>query len=85
MKYRIGSCELEAIGTIVRVTVNNIGGPDAPPVTRTSRRECPSATDVADMLADIRGYYPDAAHLQVCGRVADDARAERDACAVLLD
>ena len=74
MKYRLGSVTIEAIDTYVRVTVNNIGGADAPPRIAVTKKQCPSATDVAQLLSDIRGYWPDGAHLQACGRAAADAR-----------
>lgn len=74
MKHVIGSVTLEAIDTYVRVTVRNIGGVDAPPVVRCTKRECPSPLEVAQLLADIRGYWPDNAHLCLCSRVAADAR-----------
>jgi hypothetical protein len=77
VKYRLGSVTVEAIDTFVRVTVENIGGLDAPPQIAVTKKQCPSATDVAQVLADIRGYWPDAAHLQACGRAARDAEENR--------
>ena len=79
MKYRLGSVTIEAIDAYVRVTVNNIGGPDAPPRIAVTKKQCPSAADVAQLLYDIRGYWPNNAHLQVCGRAAADARAAKEA------
>ena len=73
-KYRLGSLTVEAIDTYVRVSVANIGGPDAPIKTAVTKRQFPSATDVAQLVTDIRGYWPDAAVLQACGRAAEDAR-----------
>ena len=74
MKYRVGSATIEAIDVYVRVTVSNIGGLDAPDVVRVTNRQCPSSIEVAQLVADIRGYWPDAAVLQACGRAAIDAR-----------
>lgn len=84
MKYRLGSVTLEAIDTFVRVTVANIGGLDAPPRIAVTKHQCPKAEEVAQLLADIRGYWPDAAHLQACGRAADDAKANKESCALVL-
>jgi hypothetical protein len=78
MKYRLGSVTVEAIDTYVRVTVANIGGTDAEPVVAVTKKQCPKAEDVAQLLTDIRGYRPDAAHMQACGRAADDARANKE-------
>ena len=77
MKYRLGSVTLEAIGTFVRVTVENLGGPDAKPRIAVTKKEFPKAQDVAQLLADIRGYWPDAANLQACARAAHDAEQNR--------
>jgi len=74
MKHVIGSVTLEAIDTYVRVTVRNIGGVDAPPVVRVTKRECPEALEVAQLLSEIRGYWPDYSHLCLCSRAAEDAR-----------
>jgi hypothetical protein len=74
MKYRLGSVTVEAIDVYVRVTVANIGGPDAKPQVAVTKRACPTAMEVAQVLADIRGYWPDSAHLQVCGKAAQDAQ-----------
>jgi|GEM_PF-2959536 len=74
MKYRLGSVTIEAIDTYVRVTVENIGGPDAQPRIAVTKKQFPSAVDVAQLLSDIRGYWPDAAHMQACSRAAEDAK-----------
>jgi len=74
MKYRLGSLTVEAIDTYVRVTVENIGGPDAPVRVAVTKRQLPKAEDVAQLVAAIRGYWPDTAVLQACNRAADDAR-----------
>ena len=75
MKYRIGSLTIEAIETYVRVTAENVGGPERDPVVRVTKRERPSATEVAQIVADIRGCWPDHAILSACSRAADDARS----------
>ena len=74
MKYRVGCLTVEAIDTFVRVSVENIGGPDAPVRVAVTKRQFPKAEDVANLVADIRGYWPDATVLQACGRAAEDAR-----------
>ena len=77
MKYRLGSVTVEAIDTVVRVTVENMGGLDVPPRIALTKRQFPKAHEVAQLLSDMRGYWPDAAHLQACGRAAQDARENR--------
>lgn len=75
MKYRLGSVTVEAIDTYVRVSVANIGGPDAPVRVAVTKRQCPKASEVVGLLTEIRGHdYHDAAILQACGRAAEDAR-----------
>lgn len=74
MKYRLGSLTIEAVDTYVRVSVANFGGPDAPARVAVTKRQCPEAVEVAQLVADIRGYWPDAAVLVACGRAAEDAR-----------
>ena len=74
MKYRLGSVTIEAIDTYVRVTVANYGGPDAPDRIAVTKKQCPKASDVAALVADIRGCWPDNAVLQACSRAAEDAR-----------
>ena len=74
MKYRLGSLTVEAIETYVRVTVANFGGPDAPDKVAVTKRQLPKAIDVANLIAEIRGHFPDATVLQACGRASDDAR-----------
>lgn len=80
MKYRLGSLAIEAIDTYVRVTVDNFGGADAPSKVAVTNKECPSAAEVAQLVVDIRGYYPDNAVLQACSRAANDAKDNRDIC-----
>jgi len=74
MKYRLGSLTIEAVDTYVRVSVANIGGPEAPIKTAVTKRQYPEAEEVARLVAAIRGCWPDDAVLQACGRAADDAR-----------
>lgn len=74
MKYTLGSVTIEAIDTYVRVTVENIGGPGARPRIAVTKKQCPNTIEVAELLRDLRGYWPDDAHLQACGRAAEDAR-----------
>ncbi|MDO3380399.1 hypothetical protein [Geoalkalibacter halelectricus] len=74
MKHRLGSLTIEAIDTYVRVTVANFGGSDAPDRVAVTKRQCPKAEDVAGLIAEIRGYWPDTAVLQACSRAAADAR-----------
>ncbi len=73
-KYRLGSLTIEAIDTFVRVSVANIGGLDAPTKIAVTKRQCPSNEEVAQLVADMRGYYPDNATLTLCGRAVEDAR-----------
>ncbi len=74
MKYRLGSVTIEAIDTYVRVTVSNVGGnPDAKKYAVT-KKQFPKSIEVAAMLAEILGYWPDNARLQACSRAAEDAR-----------
>ena len=82
MKYRLGSLTVEAIDTYVRVTVANFGGADAPDKVAVTKRQLPKARDVANLIAEIRGYQPDATVLQACGRAADDARDNKNAWAL---
>ena len=74
MKYQVGCLTVEAIDTYVRVSVSNIGGVDAPTKVAVTKRQLPSAREVAQLVQDIRGYWPDSAALIACGRAADDAK-----------
>jgi hypothetical protein len=74
MKYRLGSLTVEAIDTFVRVSVANIGGPDTPTKVAVTKKQFPTAIEVAQLVTDIRGYWPDNAVLIACGRAAEDAR-----------
>ena len=82
MKYRFGSITIEAIDTYVRVTVANIGGPDGRTEVRVTKRERPGQVEVAQILADIRGCWPDDALLGACGRACSDAKANGELVAV---
>lgn len=77
MKYRLGSVTIEAIDTYVRITIANAGGIGTQDRIAVTKHECPAAAEVAQLLADLRGYWPDRAHLQACGRAADDARRNK--------
>ena len=75
MKYQLGSLTIEAIDTYVRVSVLNIGGmDDTPDRIRVTKKQCPTSVEVANLVAEIRGYWPDNAVLQACGRAATDAK-----------
>jgi hypothetical protein len=74
MKYRLGSLTIEAVDTFVRVSVANIGGLDAPVRVAVTNRQCPKPEEVAQLVKDIRGYWPDASVLSACSRAAEDAR-----------
>lgn len=67
MKYKLGSVTIEAIDTYVRVTVEGIG-------CRVTDHPCPKTMDVALIVHEMRGYWPDNAVLQACSRAAEDAR-----------
>lgn len=83
MKYRLGSVTIEAIDTYVRVSVANIGGPDALVRVAVTKRQCPKAVEVVSLLTEIRGHdYHDAAILQACGRAAEDARNNKTVLAL---
>lgn len=74
MKYRMGSLTLEAIDGYVRVTVENLGGIDSKPVVKCTKKERPTARQVAELVMELRGDWPDRAVLQECGMVARDAQ-----------
>lgn len=75
MKYRLGSVTIEAIDVYVRVTVENFGGPGASPRVAVTKKQFPTGTEVAVLLAEMRGgVWPDNAQLQACGRAAIDAK-----------
>ena len=66
MKYRLGSVTIEAIDTYVRITVANIGGPDARDRVAVTKKQCPNSDEVAKLIAEMRGYWPDESILQAC-------------------
>jgi hypothetical protein len=82
MKHKLGSLTIEAIDTYVRVTVSNFGGPGAPDKVAVTKQQCPDVNDVASLVAEMRGYWPDAAVLQACGRAADNAKDFKIAFAI---
>lgn len=84
MKHRLGSITIEAIDTYVRVTAENLGGVDAKPQYFVTENETPEAIEIAHIIHKIKGYWPDAAHLQACGRAADDARANWEEKQIIL-
>lgn len=81
MKYRLGSLTIEAIDTYVRVTVENVNGTSEQKHAVT-KHQCPSAAQVAQLVAEVRGYWPDGATLRACGRAADDARNNKTVLAL---
>ena len=84
MKYRLGSVTIEAIDTYVRITITNAGGIGTPDRVAVTKHECPPALEIAQLLADMRGYWPDRAHLWACGSAADDARKNKTASELCL-
>lgn len=56
MKYRLGSVTIEVIDTYVRVSVANIGGPDAPVRVAVTKRQRPKASEVVSLLNKIPGH-----------------------------
>jgi hypothetical protein len=56
------------------VTVNNIGGLEAKPRIAVTKNQFPTTSDIAQLLSDMRGYWPDSAHLFACSKAAQDAR-----------
>ncbi|MCK9526207.1 MAG: hypothetical protein M0R49_09810 [Limnochordia bacterium] len=81
MKYQVGCLTVEAIDTYVRVSVSNIGGLDAPIRVAVTKRQLPTGHEVAQLVQDIRGYWPDAACLGACSRAAKDAHDNK----IILD
>ena len=79
MKYRLEGMIVEAIDTYVRITTR--ANTDYPKVAVT-KKECPKATDVASLLAELQGYYPNPTQLQVCSRAANDARDNKTVLAL---
>ena len=77
-KHQIGSVTVEAIDTYVRVTINNVGCIGAKPVIRCTKRECPTTLEVVQLLSEMRGYWPDDAHVFACSLAARDAKRNRE-------
>lgn len=74
MRYRLGGVILESLDPYVRITVR---ANTENPLVRVTRQEYPTSIQVAELLAEMRGFSLgglDSAHLQACGRAADDAR-----------
>jgi hypothetical protein len=67
MKYVLGSVTIEAIDNYVRVTVEGIG-------CRVTDHQFPKTMDVALIVHEMRGFWPDNAVIQACSRAAIDAR-----------
>jgi len=67
MKYRLEGLTIEAVDTYVRVRLGN--GRVA-----VTKKELPESSDVAALLAEMQGYYPNNAQLSACSRAAADAR-----------
>ena len=65
MKYRFENLTIEAVDEYVRIS-NGIK-------TQVSKRQAPPPTEVAQMVADMRGYWPEPGVLQGCARAAADA------------
>jgi len=80
MKYRLGSLIIEAIDTYVRVTIVNYHGIDTPDKIAVTKRQCPTAIEIAQLITEMRGYWADDAVLQQCGRAAKDARQNKMIC-----
>lgn len=74
MKYRVESTELEAIDSYVRITLHNkyfVGSKDV----SVLNKQRPSAQEVANEVMRLRGVDRlFSAELNMCSRVAEDAR-----------
>lgn len=77
-KHQIGSVTVEAIDTYVRVTINNVGCIGAKPVIRCTKRECPTTLEVVQLLSEMRGYWPDNAHIFACSLASRDAMRNKE-------
>ncbi len=71
MKCKLGSLTIETVGTYVRVTIANFGGPGAADKIAVTKRQNPNASDIASLINEMRGYWPDTSVLQACGRAAE--------------
>lgn len=67
MKHVLGNVTIEAIDSYVRVTVEDIG-------CRVTDHQFPKTMDVALLVFEMRGYWPDNAVIQACSRSAEEAR-----------
>lgn len=67
MKLRLEGTTLEDIDTFVRITLGN-------GKIECTENECPTAVEVAGLLAKLQGYWPNRAQPQACSRVAEQAR-----------
>jgi hypothetical protein len=67
MKLRLEGTTLEDIDTFVRITLGN-------GKVECTKSECPTAVEVAGLLAKLQGFWPNRAQLQACSRVAERAR-----------
>ena len=76
MKYRLGGVTLEALDTYVRITTCT--------GVRCTKRQCPKAQEVADLLYQMQGYWPNSAQLIACSRAAHDARDNKAASELAL-
>jgi hypothetical protein len=76
MKYQLEGTTIEAIDTYVRITLGN-------GKVEVTKRQCPSAMDVAMMLYRLQGYPGNKAQLTACSRAADDARNNKVELALL--
>lgn len=70
MKYRLEGTTIEAIDTYVRITLGN-------GKVEVTKRQFPKSIDVAALLHQMQGYYPNRAQLQACGDAANDARGNK--------
>lgn len=69
MKYRLEGVTIEAIDAYVRVSVAG--------KTQVTQNQTPKSIEIAALLQQMQGYYPNRAQLQACGRAADDALRNR--------
>lgn len=78
MKYRLEGMTVEAIDTYVRITLGN--GKVA-----VTKKECPKSIEVAQLLTEMQGFWPNPTQLQNCARAASDARDNKEASALFLE
>ena len=70
MKYRLEGVTIEAIDTYVRITVGS--------QVKVTKKQCPKSGEVAALLNEMQGYYPNSTQLKACGRAANDARSNKE-------